>query len=157
MTDRTPPAAEPEGRRTHATQRTIDAAPETVFEAFRDPAHLARWWGPDGFSSTFEEFDLREGGRWRFTMHGPDGTDYWNESVFVEVVPKQRVVIEHFSGHHFVLTITFSAAGDGTVVGWRQVFDTVEHYEAIAGLVSKANEQNLDRLAAEVRQIAERA
>jgi len=141
---------EPEDERSHTTERLIEAPRSTVYAAFSDPARLARWWGPNGFSSTFEQFDLRRGGRWKLTMHGPDGTDYPNESVFVDVVPDERVVIEHLSTHHFVLTITFTATGGSTLVGWRQVFDSIEHYERIADFVSRANEENLDRLEAEV-------
>jgi uncharacterized protein YndB with AHSA1/START domain len=131
--------------------RLIAAPRATVFEAFADPAHLARWWGPTGFSSTFEVFEFHPGGRWRFVMHGPDGKDYPNESVFLEVVPRERVMLEHLSeGHHFLMTITFEAQGNGTLVRWRQVFDTADHRERIAPFVIPANEQNLDRLAAEV-------
>src|SRR6185503_15809689 len=116
--------------------RRIDAPRERVFRAFSDPAHLTRWWGPKGFTSTFHEFDLRPGGSWRFLLHGPDGKDYPNESVFVEVVAPERIVFEHLSGHHFVMTITFEAQGAQTVVGWRQVFDTVEERERIAPFVT---------------------
>jgi uncharacterized protein YndB with AHSA1/START domain len=130
--------------------RLIDAPRERVFRAFSDPAHLARWWGPKGFTSTFHEFDFRPGGAWRFVMHGPDGVNYPNESVFVEVVSPERVVFEHVSGHHFQMTITFAAQGAKTVVGWRQVFDTAAERQRIAEFVIEANEQNLDRLAAEV-------
>jgi len=83
-------------------------------------------------------------------MHGPDGMDYPNESIFREVEPRRRVVLEHLSGHHFFLTITFEARGSRTLVGWRQVFDTAEHKERIAAVVQQANEQNLNRLQAEV-------
>jgi len=137
---------EPEAERSHTTQRLIDAPVSEVFRAFSNPEQLSRWWGPEGFTNTFREFDLREGGHWRFTMHGPDGTDYPNESRFIEVVPDKRVVIEHQLGHHFILTITFIADGGSTIVNWRQVFDTIEHYQAISEFVSQANEQNLDRL-----------
>jgi uncharacterized protein YndB with AHSA1/START domain len=134
--------------------RLIDAPREKVFRALADPQHLARWWGPNGFSSTFEIFEFRPGGAWRFVMHGPDGTNYPNESVFSEITEPRRVVIEHLSaGHHFVLTVTLDAKGDRTLVGWRQVFDTAEHRDRIAPIVVAANEQNLDRLAAEVRNI----
>lgn len=133
--------------------RLIDAPPERVFRAFSDPARLARWWGPDGFSSTFAEFDLRPGGRWRFVMHGPDGKNYPNESVFTEVVAPERVVLEHVVGHHFFLHITFAAQEGKTLVGWRQVFDTAEHKARIAPIVTPANEQNLDRLEAEVGRV----
>ena len=56
--------------------RVLDAPRELVFRAFSDPDLLARWWGPEGFTNTFHEFDLRPDGAWRFVMHGPDGTDY---------------------------------------------------------------------------------
>lgn len=135
--------------------RLVDAPQARVFRAFADPAQLARWWGPEGFSNTFDEFDFRPGGRWRFTMHGPDGRSYPNESVFREIVVPERVVFEHLAEmHHFVMTISFAAQGEQTLVGWRQVFDTAEHRERIAAVVSRANEQNLDRLEAEVRKVA---
>jgi uncharacterized protein YndB with AHSA1/START domain len=131
--------------------RLVDATPEQVFAAFARPERLARWWGPDGFTSTFEEFDLRPGGSWRFVMHGPDGTDHSNTNVFRVVDPPNRVEVEHVSAdHHFVLRITFARQGAQTIVGWEQVFDTVEHKELVAPWVEPANEQNLDRLQREV-------
>lgn len=134
--------------------RLVDAPPEQVFRAFSDPGRLARWWGPDGFSSTFETFDLRPGGDWRFVLHGPDGTDYPNENVFRELEPPSRVVVEHISDvHHFRLTITFEARGHQTLVGWRQRFDSAEHRQSLAAVVPQANEQNLSRLQAEVARV----
>ena len=101
--------------------RLIDATPEQVFSAFSQPERLARWWGPDGFSSTFEAFDLRPGGSWRFVMHGPDGTNYPNVNVFKTVEPPNRVEVEHISeNHHFVLSITFAGHGSQTLVRWRK-------------------------------------
>lgn len=142
------------GDREFVHSRLIDAPRELVFRAFAEPGRLARWWGPNGFTSTFETFELRPGGRWCFVMHGPDGTDYPNESVFVEVTAPERVAFEHLSeSHHFVMTITFTARGDKTLVGWRQVFDSAAHRERVAQVVAEANEQNLDRLASEVRSV----
>jgi uncharacterized protein YndB with AHSA1/START domain len=148
----TPPAAEPEpaAARAFVHTRLVAAPRERVFEAFSDPTRLARWWGPNGFTSTFEAFDLRPGGCWRFVMHGPDGANYANESVFVEVVAPERLVFEHVRGHHFTMTITLTTRGDQTEVGWHQLFDTAAERERIAGVVIPANEQNLDRLTAEV-------
>ncbi|NMG74402.1 SRPBCC family protein [Aromatoleum diolicum] len=154
MNEKPAAKAESTADREFVHSRVIDAPRERVFKAFSDPAHLARWWGPNGFSSTFHEFDFRAGGTWRFVMHGPDGTDYPNESVFMEVLAPERIVFEHFSGHHFEMTITLAAQGAQTVVGWRQVFDTAAERQRIAKFVTEANEQNLDRLAAEVRNVA---
>jgi uncharacterized protein YndB with AHSA1/START domain len=139
----------PTADREFVHSRLIDAPPGHVFAAISDPARLARWWGPDGFSSSFEVFEFRPGGRWLFVMHGPDGANYPNESVFREVTP-QRVVLDHLSGHHFEMTITLTAQAGKTLVGWRQVFDDAAEKERIAPFVLPANEQNLDRLAAEV-------
>lgn len=148
-----PPAGSTDDRE-FVHSRLIDAPQARVFRAFAEPTHLARWWGPNGFSSTFEVFEFRPGGTWRFVMHGPDGTDYPNENAFREIVTPERVVVEHLSDtHHFFLTITFAAQGDQTLVGWRQVFDTAEHRDKVADVVLEANEQNLDRLAAEVRNV----
>ncbi len=115
-----------------------------------DAARVARWWGPEGFTNTIHAFEFRPGGKWLLTMHGPDGKNYPNESVFVRVVPDRIFEIEHLTGHHFLLTIELESQGANTIVHWRQTFDTVEHYERIAQFVAGANEQNLDRLAAEV-------
>ncbi len=146
--------AEPTADREFVHSRLIDAPRERVFKAFSDPVHLARWWGPNGFTSTVHEFDLRPGGAWRFVMHGPDGANYPNESVFVEVVAPERIVFEHVSDHHFRMTITFGTQGTKTMVEWRQVFDTAAERQRIAEFVIEANEQNLDRLAAEVLNVA---
>lgn len=131
--------------------RLVEATPEQVFDAFAQPDRLARWWGPDGFSSTFETFDLRPGGSWRFVMRGPEGALYPNENVFKTVEPPDRIEVEHLSEeHHFVLGITFNGQGAHTRVEWVQTFDTTEHMRDVAPWVGPANEQNLDRLQREV-------
>lgn len=128
----------------------IPASPAAVFAAFAAPPRLARWWGPEGFRNTFAECDFRPGGAWRFTMHGPDGKDYPNVSEFVAVVPNVRVAIRHVNAPHFVLTVELQAEGDGTRVLWTQVFDDPAVAQAVRHIVEPANEQNLQRLAAEV-------
>lgn len=141
---------EPEANRADNKTRLINAPVSVVFDTFRDADSLARWWGPAGFHSTFYEFDFRTGGRWHFTLHGPDGKDYENESRFIQVKENELIVIEHFSGHHFFLSLRFESQGDSTLVHWQQLFDTVEHYEQIREFVSPANDQNLDKYVLEV-------
>ena len=63
-------AIEVHGREVTAT-RIFDAPRALVWRAFTDPDHLKHWWGPNGFTCTFHEFDLRPGGAWHFIMHGP--------------------------------------------------------------------------------------
>ena len=143
--------------RSDARSMVIAATPAQVFAALSDPQRVARWWGPDGFSNTIHRFDFEPGGSWLLTMHGPDGTDFPNESRFMRIVPGEAVEIEHLSGHHFVLTIALQPAGPGTRVDWRQTFDTVAHYQSLAAFVAVANAQNLQRLQAEVLRAAEGA
>lgn len=141
---------EPIEQRSDIRSFFIAATPAQVFAAMSDPARVERWWGPDGFRNTIHTFDFQPGGQWLLTMHGPDGTDYPNESRFTRLESGALFEIEHFSGHHFFLTIRLQASGQGTQVHWQQTFDTVEHYARIAQFVAGANAQNLQRLAAEV-------
>ena len=146
-----PGGIDPEDPRSAVTTRRLAAPPARVFSALADPARLARWWGPAGFSSRFEHFDLRPGGRWRFVLHGPDGRDYPNEMAFEAVEAPRRVVMRHLVGHLFELTITLDDDGaGGTRLGWRQRFESAEHCARVAAVVVPANEQNLDRLEAEL-------
>jgi uncharacterized protein YndB with AHSA1/START domain len=141
---------EPVDKRSDSRSTFVAATPTQVFAAMSDPTRVARWWGPDGFTNTIHQFDFRPGGIWLLTMHGPDGKNYPNESRFARIVPGELLEIEHLSGHHFVLSIALQASAEGTQVRWRQTFDTVEHYDRIAQFVAGANEQNLQRLGAEV-------
>jgi uncharacterized protein YndB with AHSA1/START domain len=130
------------------TERVIRATPERISLAFSDPNQLARWWGPNGFSNTFHQFDFRSGGAWRFTMHGPDGKDYANECVFVEVALPARIVVRHDSQPNFTLTITFEPQDDSTLLRWVQAFEDAATCAAVAKYAGNANEQVLDRLEA---------
>lgn len=137
-------------KRSDSRSHVIAAPPEEVYAAICDPARIVRWWGPEGFTNTLHEFDLRPGGTWRLTMHGPDGKDYANESRFTRLVPDRLFEIEHLSGHHFFLTLSLHAVDQGTRVDWQQTFDSVQHYLSIAQFVAGANQQNLQRLEREV-------
>lgn len=132
------------------TSREIAATVDQVFAAIRAPERLARWWGPAGFTNTFQACDVRTGGRWVFTMHGPDGKSYPNESVFAEIDAPKKVVIDHVSEPKFRLTIELAPGAKGTLVSWAQAFESRETAERVKSIVIPANEQNLDRLTAEV-------
>jgi uncharacterized protein YndB with AHSA1/START domain len=131
---------------TFRSHRMLPYQPETVFEAFARPERLALWWGPNGFTNTFEVFEFRPGGRWRLVMHGPDGSNHWNESVFLELHGPSKLVIQHVSPPRFVLTVTLAAHEAGTAITWAQEFEDSAVAARIAHIVEPANEQNLDRL-----------
>lgn len=134
--------------------RLYPAPPERVFPLWVTREHLERWWGPDGFSITVEEFDPRPGGRWVFTMHGPDGTDYPNTIVFEEIVRPSRLVFLHGEPGDavppFRFVVTFDEVAGSTALSMRQVFESPEARELVAaqfGAVEGAR-QTLERLAA---------
>jgi len=135
---------------TFNTSREIPATVEQVFDAISDPARLARWWGPAGFTNTFKVCEFQPGGRWSFIMHGPNGQDYPNENVFAEIEAPGKVVVQHVSEPKFRLTIRLAAAAAGTVVSWAQAFESSDVAGRVEHIVVPANEQNLERLAAEV-------
>jgi uncharacterized protein YndB with AHSA1/START domain len=136
--------------KTFATSREIPAAVDDVFDAIRNGARLARWWGPDGFTNTFHTFEFEMGGRWIYTMHAPGGGNPANESVFEVIEPPRTVVIRHTSQPLYRLTIRLEPSASGTLVSWEQEFDDEDVARRIEKIVVPANEQNLDRLAAEV-------
>lgn len=135
---------------TFNTAREIPASPEQVFAAISTPERLARWWGPAGFTNTFTQCEFRTGGKWSFTMHGPDGNNYANENVFAEIEAPHKVVIHHVVEPLFSLSIVLTASAGGTLVSWTQVLESAEIAARIEHIVVPANEQNLDRLSAEV-------
>jgi uncharacterized protein YndB with AHSA1/START domain len=108
--------------------RELNAPVALVWEAWTTPGHIANWWGPDGFTNTITKMDLRPGGEWDLVMHGPDGTDYKNKSVFREVVKYRRIVYEHITGPKFIATVEFEDRGEKTFLRWHMLFETREQF-----------------------------
>ena len=148
------PASEPLSTRQIVTTRVVDALRERVFRAWTDPERLARWWGPRGFTNTFQEFDLRPGGTWRFVMRGPNGAEFQNLSVFVEIAPPERIVFQHVSPPEFQVTATFAEESGKTRVTFQMLFETAAACGKVEGFAPEANEQNFDRLEAELTRTA---
>jgi uncharacterized protein YndB with AHSA1/START domain len=134
--------------------REFAAPRELVFSVWSDPKHLARWWGPNGFSITTASFDMRPGGVWRFVMHGPDGRDYQNRITYEEVTRPHRIVYRHGGGDdvepvQFRTTVIFDDFGGKTRITLRMDFPSaaerdrvIKEYGADQGLA-----QTLARLA----------
>ncbi|HEX4794974.1 MAG TPA: SRPBCC family protein [Humisphaera sp.] len=132
--------------------RIFDAPRELVFDMWTDPKHIARWWGPSGFRLTIHEMNVKPGGEWRFIMHGPDGRDYQNKNVYVEIMRPQRIVFDHVSGPIFRMTATFEEQGNKTRLTVHMLFETAELREKTImefGAVEGLN-QTLGRLGEEL-------
>jgi len=132
--------------------RTFMHRRELIFEAWTNPERLKNWWGPNGFTNTFYEFDLRPGGKWSFTMHGPDGTNYPNESIFVKIAAPELLVFDHLSQPQFQVVATFTELQEAkTRVTFRMIFKSAEQCNALRSFVQEKNEENFDRLEAELQ------
>jgi uncharacterized protein YndB with AHSA1/START domain len=134
--------------------RVYDAPREVVWQAWTDPEQAALWWGPDGFTTTTLEMDVRTGGRWRYIMHGPDGVDYPNLQEFIEVLRPERLVYRHSDdtespASEFRTTVTFGARENGTEVTMVLLFASAEERTRVVGESGavEGGSQHLARLA----------
>lgn len=75
--------------------RDFDAPPALVFRAWTEREHIDRWFGPEDFTTTTTSMDVRVGGKWRYVMRGPDGTDYANLITYRKIDPPARLVYTH--------------------------------------------------------------
>lgn len=130
--------------------RVVKAPRDLVWRVWTDPEQWKQWWGPAGFTNSISVMEVRSGGRWEFTMHGPDGTDYRNECRYLQVIAPSLLEWQHGPTPSFRATVTFEEAGAWTRVILRTVLDSaadykraVEVFHAIEGA-----KQTLDRLEA---------
>lgn len=134
------------------TTRLYDAPLAAVWKAWTDPVQVAKWWGPRGFTLTHHHHDVRPGGTWRFTMHGPDGVDYPNVALYHEVEHEKRLVYDHGAtdehAPHFRVVATFTPVGSGTRLDMRMILATPEAAAQARVFVKKAGgNATWDRLA----------
>lgn len=111
--------------------RVYDAPIRAVWDAWTVLEQVERWWGPRGFTLTTHSKDLRPGGTWRYTMHGPDGVDYPNVTLYHEVEPLRRLVYDHGATDEtpplFRVTATFTeTAPDKTTLEIVSAFPSAE-------------------------------
>lgn len=152
-------AIEREEDRELVTTRVIDGPRHLVFLAWSEARHLARWFGPRGFTTTTRAFDFRPGGVWDFDMIGPEGTVYPNWVEWREIVPAERIAYRQGVGRDdpeaFETTVTFSDRPGGTEITLRALLNSkaqrdylAEHYRAVEG-----GRETLERLEAYVREL----
>ena len=141
--------------------RTFDAPRDLVWKAWTDPKHLARWWGPAGFTTTTSRIEIRTGGQWRFVMHGPDGRDYENLITFDEIVEPERIAYHHggeadLEPVSFETIVTFEAVSrDQTRVTMTSLFPSKQAREFILREygADEGGRQHLARLADHVAEM----
>jgi len=132
--------------------RVYDAPARAVWDAWTIPEQVAEWWGPRGFTLTTHHKDLRVGGTWRYTMHGPDGVDYPNVTTYYVVEPHQKLVYDHGATDHtpplFRVTVTFAEANGKTTMEMIFALASPEAAAETAKFIKKAGgNATWDRLA----------
>jgi uncharacterized protein YndB with AHSA1/START domain len=75
--------------------RVFDAPRSLVYKAWTEPEHMIHWLGPEGFSSKILKSELKVGGTYRFHMRDPQGGDHWQQGIFREIVPPQKLVFTY--------------------------------------------------------------
>jgi len=141
--------------------RLLNAPRELVWKAWTDPKHLINWFGPKGFTNTFHEIDIKPGGIWKFTMHGPDGTDYPNLVVFDKIVKPDYITYTHGSFEKpevFKVKVSFEEVGGKTRITMHSLFPTVEALDAALGAAKKSGaleggNSTLDKLEEELKKM----
>jgi len=106
--------------------RTLNAPIQLVWEVWTQPTHIKNWWGPTGFSNTIDTMEFKEGGEWNFVMHGPDGKNYINRIIYIEIIELTLIRYKHVSFPYFNAEIRFTAQGQKTHLEWKMVFDSEE-------------------------------
>ena len=123
--------------------RVYDAPVKLVWEAWTDLKHVEKWWGPRGFTLTTKSKDMRLGGKWIYTMHGPDGTDYPNITTYLEVVKYEKLVYDHGGNDErdklFTVTVTFKEEKGKTTMSMTMVLPTPEEAQAMKQFIKNAN------------------
>lgn len=123
--------------------RVYDAPVKLVWEAWTDLKHVEKWWGPRGFTLTTKSKDLRPGGKWIYTMHGPDGTDYPNIATYHEVVKYEKLVYDHGGNEErdklFSVTVTFKEEKGKTTMTMTMTLPTAEEAAATKKFIKLAN------------------
>lgn len=136
------------------TTRVFKAPRKLVYKAWTDPKHLKVWWGPKGFTNTFNTFDLRVGGKWNFIMHGPDKGNYRNECTFVAIREPELLVWDRQSKPIFQVEVIFDVlTEEETRVTFKQKFETEEECSKLRKFVPEKNEENMDRLEDELKKM----
>lgn len=141
---------EPVAEREIVITREYDAPARLLFEAFRNPDYLKRWFGPKGWPLTLCDMDFRVGGRFRFGMTGPDGVqDPPFGGEFLEIVPDRKIVyvIDTFD-EPMTVTLTYDEVDGKTTLTYYTLFGSVAMKNEHVGFgIEEGINSGLDQLA----------
>ena len=148
-------AANDNAEREVVITRIYDAPRDLVWQAWTDVKHMARWWGPKGFTNPVCEMDVRIGGAWHIVMRAPDVTDYPCGGVYREIVERERLIFTNIATDKAgkpildgLTTVTFADDGGKTkLVLHTRATALVDYAAAYLEGMEAGWSQSLDRLA----------
>lgn len=133
------------------SSRIVNVPIAIAYDAWANPNHLKNWWGPAGFTNTFNEFDLRVGGKWSFIMHGPEQGNYVNECEFIKIEKPTLIAWKRHSKPLFQVVATFEElADDKTKIVFKMLFSSAEECNKVKKFAVDKNEENFDKLEVEL-------
>src|SRR5438093_6780646 len=140
------------GKQEIVSTTILDAPRELVFKAYTDPKLFARWWGPRRYKIEIEKFESKQGGEWRVTHVGDDGSRHGFRGVTHDIVAPERIcsTFEYLGvpGHVALQTATFEAVGNKTRLVAHQVFESVMDRDGmVASGMKEGADESMERLA----------
>lgn len=134
--------------------RVFNMNKSVLFRAWSEAEHLKNWWGPKGFTNTFEEFDFRVGGKWKFVMHGPEKGNYANECEFIKIERPSLIAWKRHSKPLFQVIAAFEEIAENeTRLVFKMVFETAAECAKIKPFAVEKNEENFDKLEMELKRM----
>ena len=131
-------------------ERMLNAPIDLVWKVWTEPEHIQHWWGPNGFTNSISKMEAKNGGEWKFIMHGPDGKDWDNFNIFKELVFHEKIVIVHQGPPYFDMNVFFEDLGEKTKLTIISNFESEEILKKILedAVVKEGLKQNIDKLEA---------
>jgi uncharacterized protein YndB with AHSA1/START domain len=137
------------------SSRIFNFSNELLFRAWSEPEHLKNWWGPAGFTNTFHQFDFKVGGKWVFTMHGPEKGNYQNECEFIKIDEPHLIAWQRISQPLFQILATFEEVNPNqTKLVFKMLFETAQECSKLKPFVVDKNEENFDKLEVELAKMS---
>jgi uncharacterized protein YndB with AHSA1/START domain len=123
--------------------RIFNAPVKSVWDVWTDPNKVAKWWGPRGFTITTKSKELKVGGKWIYTMHGPDGTHYPNITTYFVVDHLKQLEYDHGANENqkalFRVNVLFSEIKDKTHMHMTMTFESPHIAKEMSQFIKSAN------------------
>jgi uncharacterized protein YndB with AHSA1/START domain len=131
--------------------RTFNAPQRLVFEAWTKPEHVRQWYGLKSLTMTVCEIDLRVGGKWRYVVRSPDGSEHGFSGEYKEITPPERLVYsegyEGIPGHDYLVITTFDEQDGKTTLTSTMLYQTKEDRDGhVASGMEPGMRETLERL-----------